>query len=139
MEDVKQGKDLLDLTKNNPAFQMLKKLDKVDIRYGILLNVVILSVLKIPLISAGIYLNHTLILFGSFLMDVIIAALYITNWELQNSLTSKTETGFSTVPFWTGSLLGFVCSGSCGVITFRLIISLPPKARKSIITKTVEH
>ena len=133
LEGVKHAKDLLDLAKNTPGFQTTEELDKVYTRYAILLSVVILSTIKFPLISAGIFLNHILILFGSILMDICIGSLYIINAR------SETITDSSTVSYSTESWWGFVCSVACGLATFRLIANMPEKARNSIITKTVDY
>ena len=108
-EDVKQAKDYLDLAKNNPDFQITEELDKVYIRYRILLSVVILSTIKVPLISAGIILNHILILFGSILIDrpeiiariiIIIQQVFImTLLVVFNSRMNHKKHGFSASLF----------------------------------------
>ena len=125
-KDIKQVKDLLDLAKNIPDFQITEEANKVYTRYGLLLAIIILSTLKVPVISAGLFLNNIFILCGSFLMDVIINSLYIFNLKFDMDVNLNTETGSFTIPHLSdviGSLMGFVCSTACGFTTIFLIVT----------------
>ena len=112
-KDVKKEKDAGDLLKQkldiSPDSVLGKYIHKVNVKYGALMALIILSTLKLPVIGAGLFLNHILILFGSFFLDMIVAILYLVQW------------GYFTKTYAAGSWLGILCSIACGVMTIILI------------------
>ena len=123
-KDVKRAKDYAEIAKklaeNSPKYsETVKAAQKLYIKYATLLSLIILSTLKVPVIAAGLFLNHIFILFGSFLIDMIIAVLYLVQW------------GFIIESYPVGSWLGIVCSIASGVITVILIRFIPRDVRYS--------
>ena len=113
-KDVKRAKDYAEIAKklaeNTPEYPgIAKAAQKVYIKCGALLAVIILSTLKVPVIAAGLFLNHIFILFGSFMIDMVVAVLYLVQW------------GFITESYPVGSWLGILCSIVCGIMTVILI------------------
>lgn len=99
-------------------------ISKFNVRYAILLTVIVLSTLKVPTIFAGIFLNHILVLFGSLIMDAIIAPLYIINSQLLIPLSRNSVTSY-----FLGSVFALICSVACGIVTIFLIITIRKQTR----------
>lgn len=105
-KDVKDRKDAMGLV-NNRLLNVLTEeySNKVNIKYGALSMIIILSTLKIPVVAAGLFLNHVFFLFFSFITDIIVAPLYLAQWAV------------FTYEYAEGSLLGILCSVASGVMT----------------------
>ena len=105
-KDVKVAKDGFDAIKDTSEYEMFKDLAfKVNFKYGALLALIILSTLKVPVIAAGLFLNHIIVLFVSFGIDIAVGGLYLAQWVL---LTDS---------YPAGSWLGILCSVASAVMT----------------------
>ena len=141
LQDISKYKDLIQSARatgdGKPFTSDLESLRfKVNIRYGILLIVIILSSLKVPMISVGIFLNHVLILFGSFIIDVIVGPLYIVYCELQvytEYTRTPSMTSISITDYSIQSFVGLFFSAACQIVTVFLIITIQKQARNAII------
>ena len=122
-QNVKRAKAIIDwaisLSEDSSASAEVSKI--INIKYFALLALIILSALKIPVIGAGLFLNHIWILFGSFLIDMIVASLYFVQWI------------FLTEVYPVGSWLGILGSVTSGVMTVMLIWFL----RKQVVSGQV--
>ena len=108
-KDVKGAKDLINETTKAGVEWPAEVLNKINAKYGALLTLIILSTLKVPVIAAGLFLNHILILFGSFIVDMVVGLLYFIQWVV------------ITDAYPAGSWLGMVTSVTCGVMTVMLV------------------
>ena len=113
-KDVKTANDLAQLTKklaeNSPDYPQIARMAKeLNIKYLALLTIIILSTLKVPVIAAGLFLDHIWILFGSFLIDNTVGVLYFVQW------------GFIIESYRTGSWSGILGSLASGIMTVILI------------------
>ena len=122
-QNVKEAKAIIDwarsLSGNSSAGAEVAKI--INIKFFALLTLIILSALKIPAIGAGLFLNHIWILFGSSLIDIIVAVLYFVQWI------------FLTEAYPVGSWLGILCSVTSGVMTLMFIWFI----RKEVVSDTV--
>ena len=119
-KDVKVVKDGFDSIKDTPDYEIFKDLAfKVNLKYFALLTLIILSTLKVPVIAAGLFLNHVIILYGSFGIDVAVGGLYFLQWV------------FFTDGYPAGSWLGILCSVACGIMTVILITFIRREIRHS--------
>ena len=108
LKDVKAKAELDEIASANSP-EVAKEANKVYMKYAALLTIIILSTLKIPVITAGLFGDHILILFGSFIIDMIVAFLYLVQWVYFTDL------------YTAGSWLGILCSIACGTMTMILI------------------
>ena len=85
-----------------PEFE--KFVTKIHMKYFALLGLIILSTVKVPVVAAGLFLNHVNILFGSILIDTIVGSLYIVQW------------GVITEVYTAGSWLGILSSSASKIM-----------------------
>lgn len=107
LKKVNDGREALRLFPSNPLYE--EALSKLDMQWGLLVTVVVLSSLKIPIVSFGLFLHHIIILFAGFMLDVIISCMYLSHLAVASDV------------YTAGAVFGMLFSLSSFTITLYLI------------------